>query len=117
MTEPDTFPALCGHTHLFPGARCRVQGLPDPRAFAAEPWPIEVDLRFSDGVLTEAELRTGGPAGPVLAVPAHTTGAGTPIGGRIWLIREFTTAGDEVELTIGGREQVRTPSTGGPPAA
>ncbi|MER6386923.1 hypothetical protein ACFXEL_02970 [Streptomyces sp. NPDC059382] len=100
--EADTFLAVCGHTHLFPGARCRVQGLPDPRGFAAKPWPIEVELRFSDDVVTEAALRTQDPTGPVLEVPAHTTGAGTPIDGRTWTIREFVRTGDDVELTVGG---------------
>ncbi|MFI9025475.1 hypothetical protein [Streptomyces sp. NPDC053560] len=110
VTEPDeadTFPALCGHTHLFPGARCRLQGLPDPQAFIARPWSIDVDLRFSDAVAVDAELRidhrADGPSGPVLVVPAYTTGAGTHIQGRSWLIRELTPAGDEAELTIGSR--------------
>lgn len=100
--EADTYMAVCGHTHLFPGARCRVQGLPDPHAFAGAPAPIEVDLRFSDAVIAEARLSTEHPAGPVLAVPAYTTGAGTSIGGRTWVVRALTPIGDEVELTIGG---------------
>ncbi|ALC19020.1 hypothetical protein ACH46N_05215 [Streptomyces pristinaespiralis] len=104
-SEADTFLAVCDHTHLFPGARCRLQRLPDPRAFAADPQPIDVDLRFSDGVIADAELRTGGPAGPVLTVPAYTTEAGTLIDGRAWLIRRFTSTEDEVELTIGRHAQ------------
>ncbi|MGW7314501.1 hypothetical protein [Streptomyces sp. NPDC054865] len=99
--EEAAFLAVCGHTHLFPGARCRIQGLVDPHAFAAGPWPIEVELRFSDDVVTEAELRTGDPAGPVLAVPAYTTGAGTAVAGRTWPIRECVRTGDAVELTLG----------------
>lgn len=109
MPEPSTGPnaaptclAVCGHTHLFPGARCRLVGLADPRGFAADPGPLDVALRFSDDVVTGAELRTPAPAGPVLLVPGYTTGAGTSIGGRGWLIREFAVAGDDVELTIGG---------------
>lgn len=94
--------AVCDHTHLFPGARCRVRGLPDPGAFAAGPASVELALRFSDDVVTEAEVRTTDPAGPVLAVPEYTTGAGTTVDGRTWLIREFARAGDEVELIIGG---------------
>ncbi|MYR41069.1 hypothetical protein [Streptomyces sp. SID5910] len=101
--EPDTFLALCGHTHLFPGARCRVRGLPDPHGFAADPSPVDLVLRFSDDVVTDAELRADGPAGPVLTVPAYTTGAGTPLDGRRWLVREFVRTGDEVELVIGAR--------------
>ncbi|MET7363599.1 hypothetical protein ABZS76_34865 [Streptomyces sp. NPDC005562] len=100
-TEPETVPATCGHTHLFPGARCRLQGLHDPHAFAAAPWPVGVDLRFSDGVIVDAELRAGGEADPVLTVPSYTTGAGTRINERAWLVREFTLTGTEVELTTG----------------
>ncbi|MFF4172495.1 hypothetical protein [Streptomyces sp. NPDC001744] len=98
----DTFPAVCAHTHLFPGAGCRVQGLPDPSAFAAEPRPIEVDLRFSDGVIADARLTPEDPAGPVLVVPAYTTGAGTPVAARAWAVRKLTRMGSGVELTIGG---------------
>lgn len=96
------YPAVCDHTHLFPGARCRVRGLPDPGAFAADPSPAELVLRFSDDVVTEAEVRTADPAGPVLAVPAYTTGAGTTVDGRTWLIRGLARTGDAVELIIGG---------------
>ncbi|GAA5049490.1 hypothetical protein [Streptomyces similanensis] len=98
----DTFPAVCAHTHLFPGARCRVQGLSDPGAFAADPSPLDVDLRFSDGVLTAAQLRTGTPAGAVLVVPAYTTAAGTSVDGRTWRVRELLRAGDEVEIAVAG---------------
>ncbi|WP_405642315.1 hypothetical protein [Streptomyces uncialis] len=102
MPQPDTFLAVCGDTHLYPGARCRLQGLPDPQTFADRPRPVDVLLRFSDSVTTDAELRTDGPAGAVLAVPAYTTGAGTQMEGRTWLVRGFVRMGDEVELTIGG---------------
>jgi hypothetical protein len=99
--DADTFLTVCSHTHLFPGVRCRVQGLPDPAAFAADPRPIHVDLRYSDGVIIDAELGVGAPDGPALIVPAHTTGAGTLIDSRTWSVREFTPAGEEVELRIG----------------
>ncbi|MFI2617207.1 hypothetical protein [Streptomyces sp. NPDC018584] len=101
-TEANTFPALCAHTHLFPGARCRLKGLPDPHAFTAAPWSIGVDLRFSDDAAAAAELRTGGPDGPVLAVPPYATGAGTRISERVWFVREFTWVDGEVELRLGG---------------
>ncbi|GHB35395.1 hypothetical protein GCM10010331_23430 [Streptomyces xanthochromogenes] len=105
-TEPagaQAFLAVCGNTHLFPGARCRVQGLSDPTAFAADPRPVELELRLSDDVVTEAELHPSRPVGPVLTVSAYTTGAGTTIEARTWLIREFARRGDDIELTIGGR--------------
>ncbi|MET9255416.1 hypothetical protein [Streptomyces sp. NPDC003717] len=104
-TSPtETFPALCGHSHLFPGARCRLQNLRDPGAFAAAPWPVEVDLRFSDGVVVDAVLASAGPgddAPAVLTVPAYSTAAGTAIDGRTWLVREAVRVGSEVELTMG----------------
>ncbi|MFF7604973.1 hypothetical protein [Streptomyces parvulus] len=100
--DADTYAAVCEHTHLFPGARCRVQGLPDPRGFAARPTPIDVDVRFSDGVIADARLSTDGPADLVLTVAAYTTGAGTSIGVRSWIVRGTALAGGEVELILGG---------------
>ncbi|MGW6063073.1 hypothetical protein [Streptomyces sp. NPDC055189] len=100
--EEDAYLAVCAHTHLFPGARCRIRGLADPEAFATTPRPVELALRFADDVLTEAELRTDAPAGNVLRVAAYTTGAGTSIEERSWLIRELTPTGEDVELVVGG---------------
>ncbi|WP_097867424.1 hypothetical protein [Streptomyces sp. rh34] len=101
MSHPKAYLALCTHTHLFPGARCRLQGLPDPAAFAANPAPTDVHLRFSDGTATAAELRTEPPTGPSLTVAPYTTAAGTPIDDSTWTVKEFTRKEDEVELTIG----------------
>jgi hypothetical protein len=102
-TDADAFQAVCGHTHLFPGARCLLLELPDPDGFAADPRPIDLHLRFRDDVVTAAELRIEEQAGAVLDVPPYTTGAGTPITGRTWLIRRLARAGGDVELTIGSR--------------
>ncbi|MEU6483996.1 hypothetical protein [Streptomyces sp. NPDC046887] len=99
----DTYPAVCDHTHLFAGARLRVQALPDPAAFAARPRPIEVDLRFSDGVVADTELRIPESGGPQLAVPAYTTAAGTSVDARTWTVRELRRLDDEVEVRVGGR--------------
>ncbi|MDQ0697755.1 hypothetical protein [Streptomyces sp. W4I9-2] len=104
MPHPKAYLALCTHTHLFPGARCRLQGLPHPAAFAASPEPTDVHLRFSDGTATAAELHTENtetPTGPSLTVAAYTTAAGAPIDDSTWTIKELTQKGDEVELTIG----------------
>ncbi|QWQ42761.1 hypothetical protein KME66_18545 [Streptomyces sp. YPW6] len=101
MTEPNAYAALVGHTHLFPGARCRIQGLPDARAFASAPEPADIHLWLSDGTATPAEFRTEPTAGPALAVAAHTTAAGTPIADRTWAVKGIAPKGDEVELTIG----------------
>ncbi|MFD3513044.1 hypothetical protein [Streptomyces sp. NPDC058657] len=101
--EPETYPAVCGYTHLFPGVRCRLQALPDPRAFATAPWQVGVDLQFSDGTAVDADLRTEGLPRPVLAVPEHTTGAGTRIDEHVWPVTEFLPAGDEAELRLGNR--------------
>ncbi|MFJ9888422.1 hypothetical protein ACIQRW_21485 [Streptomyces sp. NPDC091287] len=101
MPHPKAHQALCTHTHLFPGARCRLQGLPDPAAFAAAPEPTDVYLRFSDGTATAAELHTETPTGPSLTVTAYTTAAGTSIEDSTWAVKEFTQKEGEVELTIG----------------
>ncbi|WP_433401313.1 hypothetical protein [Streptomyces sp. CA-146814] len=96
--DTTTFLAICSHTHLFPGARCHLQGLPDPTTFAAAPHPLDLYLRFPDGAATDAELHTDPPA---LSVPAYTTGAGTAIAAHTWTVRDITATGAEVELTIG----------------
>ncbi|MGW6583675.1 hypothetical protein ACWF76_30560 [Streptomyces globisporus] len=101
MPDAQAYPALCTHTHLFPGARCRLQGLPHPAAFAAAPEPIEAYLRFSDGAATAAELHTGSPTGPTLTVAAYTTAAGTPIDDSTWTVKGIAQKEDDVELTIG----------------
>ncbi|MEU0981410.1 hypothetical protein ABZ488_19515 [Streptomyces griseus] len=101
MPHPRAYLALCTHTHLFPGARCRLQDVPHPEAFATTPEPIDVHLRFSDGTATAAELRTDAPTGPALTVDAHTTAAGTPLPDSTWTVKGFTAEEAEVELTIG----------------
>lgn len=101
MPHPKAYLALCTHTHLFPGARCRLQGLPHPEAFAATPEPIDVYLRFSDGTATAAELAPDAPTGPSLTVAAYTTAAGTPVDDSTWTVKGFTPKQTEVELTIG----------------
>lgn len=93
--------ARCSHTHLFPGARVLVEGVPDPAAFAVAPHPLTLALRFTDGVLTEADLVTDGAAGTVLAVPAHTTDAGTAIPDHRWSVPYAAAEGDALRLTIG----------------
>ncbi|MDX3606546.1 MULTISPECIES: hypothetical protein [Streptomyces] len=101
MSDARAYLALCTHTHLFPGARCRLQDLPHPAAFATAPEPIEVYLSFSDGTATAAALHTGSPAGPTLAVAAYTTAAGTPIDDSAWAVKGIAQKEDDVELTIG----------------
>ncbi|MET7640134.1 hypothetical protein [Streptomyces sp. NPDC005438] len=97
------FPAFCAHTHLFPGCRCRVRDLPDPQDFASDPSPVGLGLRFSDGVVAEAEILVAEAGDTVLAVPEYTTGAGTQLGERTWFVRELRPVGEEVELVLGGR--------------
>ncbi|MFJ4681358.1 hypothetical protein [Kitasatospora sp. NPDC088783] len=105
----ETFPALCAHTHLFPGARLRVRGLPDPAAFAAAPGPpnagldLDLDLHFADGSAAEGRLRATGPAVAELAVAGYTTAAGTRVDARTWEVRASVAADGGLELTVGGR--------------
>ncbi|MFH9609743.1 hypothetical protein [Streptomyces sp. NPDC017448] len=103
--------ALCSHTHLFPGVRCRLQGLHRPKAFATAPEPLDLYLRFSDGTAAAAELRTG--TATTLTVAAHTTAAGTPLDESTWSVKGMALQQDEVELTIGARSPLPPPGTPG----
>ncbi|MER5951806.1 hypothetical protein ABT127_37790 [Streptomyces sp. NPDC001904] len=96
------FLAVCGHTHLFRGARIRIRGLAAPGAFVAAPRAVDLVLRFADDVVADAELRPEGPAGTELVVAAYTTAAGTPLDGRSWTVRAVERKGDEVELAVAG---------------
>ncbi|MDQ0985276.1 hypothetical protein [Streptomyces sp. V2I9] len=100
---PPSYLALCSHTHLFPGARCRLQGLPHPEAFTSAPESIDIHLRFSDGTAAPADLRTGPGTAATLTVAAHTTAAGTSLAESAWTVKEFTPRRHEVELTIGAK--------------
>ncbi|MYT71999.1 hypothetical protein K377_06557 [Streptomyces sp. PsTaAH-137] len=105
VSEPvgaQAYLAVCGHTHLFRGARCRIRGLADPGAFVTAPRPVDLVLRFADDVVADAGLRVDGPAGAVLVVAGYTTAAGTSLDGRSWSVRELRCEGDEVELIVAG---------------
>ncbi|MEU6736717.1 hypothetical protein [Streptomyces physcomitrii] len=100
-------PAVCAHTHLFPGGSCRLRELPDPEGFAAAPRPLGLALRFSDGVVVaDAELLVAEDGDTVLTVPAYTTGAGTPISERLWPVRKLLPDGEEVEVRVGAPAQL-----------
>ncbi len=58
-------------THLFPGARGRVEGPPEGVCM----------VRFSDGVEVPGEI-----AGGVLDLAPHVTAAGTAIPARRWAV-------------------------------
>ncbi|MDT0266470.1 hypothetical protein RM844_09185 [Streptomyces sp. DSM 44915] len=100
------YPAVCGFSHLFRGARVRVQGLPDPAGYVAAPAPVSLELLFSDGVTLLAEVLVDAGGAALLAVPAYTTEAGAAIAERRWPVREFAVVGEpvaDVELTLDGR--------------
>lgn len=59
------------HSHLYPGARGRIEG----------PGQGDCVLEFSDGALAFGTLD-----GPVLSVGAHRTAAGTEIPAKRWQI-------------------------------
>ncbi|MET9148746.1 hypothetical protein [Streptomyces sp. NPDC004042] len=86
MTE-----AHVGHTHLFPGARVRVDGLTSPR-------PCGLRLRFADGEETAAEVLVSEAGEAALAVEAYTTRAGTRLPARTWTVREH--GADDGGLTL-----------------
>lgn len=60
------------HSHLYPGARGRIEG----------PGQGDCVLEFSDGALAFGTLD-----GPVLSVGAHRTAAGTEIPAKRWRIQ------------------------------
>lgn len=104
LPDPEgVFTATCAHTHLFPGSRCQVLGLPDPTGFAAAPRPVGLLLRFSDDAEAEAELLVSPDSGAVLVVSAHATRAGTRIGEHTWHVSGLNGAGEELEILLGGR--------------
>ncbi|MEV0588303.1 hypothetical protein [Nonomuraea sp. NPDC050310] len=86
-------PAWAEHTHLFPGAQVRVDGL-------TEPEPAALHLRLSDGTEVEAELLTG-PHGALVEVAGYTSAAGTRLPARGWPVRSWERAGDGVVLRLG----------------
>ncbi|MDT0431041.1 hypothetical protein [Streptomyces salyersiae] len=92
-------PVRTGHTHLFPGTRLLLDGA----APALRPRALE--LEFSDGVHTPAELLA--PVRPddpwLLAVESYRTAAGTPLPARSWLVAGVTDREDGTELRLGGR--------------
>lgn len=94
------YPAVCDHTHLFRGARVRVQGLADPAGYAARPLPLDLELVFSDGVVLTVEVLVSDGSGAALAVPAHTTEAGASLPERTWPIRGFDVRRSDVELAL-----------------
>lgn len=98
-----TYQADCPHSHLFRGERVLIRGLPDPLAYAASPTPLDLDLRFSDGASTDAELVVSATGGAALTVTAYTTVAGTALPDRTWLVQEVRVSGDEAEAVVGSR--------------
>ncbi|MEU6481978.1 hypothetical protein ABZ858_34915 [Streptomyces sp. NPDC047017] len=95
--------AHVGHSHLFPGARVRVEHLSALR-------PCALRLCFSDGERAPAEILLSPSGEAVLAVEEYTTGAGTRLPARTWAVREYGPddgdgdGGTEaVTLRLGGR--------------
>lgn len=101
--DAGTHSAVCGHTHLFPGARVRVRDLPDPAAHAAAPRPLALVLDFSDGASATAELLVSPTGEAALRVGAYTTHAGTRLPERTWLVHALAAVEGDVELAVGTR--------------
>ncbi|MED7924387.1 hypothetical protein SMD20_09100 [Nonomuraea sp. LP-02] len=86
-------------THLFPGAAVVLPGPDELR-------PVGLVINFADGARAQAEVLLpagGGAAGALLSVTAHTTGAGTALPARMWLIRAAEPGPDGLVLRLGGR--------------
>ncbi|WP_059008177.1 hypothetical protein [Streptomyces specialis] len=103
MDRTGRYAGVCGHTHLFRGARVRVKGVTDPGSYVAAPAPMGLLVRFSDGTTADAEVVVSADGAAALGVAAHTTRAGTRIPERVWTVREFTADDGDVEAVVGER--------------
>lgn len=94
------------HSHLFPGARIRVEGLDAPAAHLDTPQPLSFVVRFADDEEAAAEVLVPGDGRPdstVLAVEAHTTRAGTALPAQSWMIKEYLLDAGALVLRLGVR--------------
>ena len=94
------------HSHLFPGARVRIEGFDDPAAQVDIPQPHIFALHFADCEEAAAELlvpEDGDPGSSVLAVEAHTSRAGTELPAQSWTIKEYLLDGGALVLRLGVR--------------
>ncbi|MFI5664654.1 hypothetical protein [Streptomyces sp. NPDC051684] len=106
MGSTDQPRAHTGHSHLFPGARIRVEGLDAPTAHVDTPQPLTFVVQFADGEEAAAEVLVPGDGRPdstVLAVEAHTSRAGTDLPAQSWMIKEYLLDGDALVLRLGVR--------------
>ncbi|MGP3776028.1 hypothetical protein ACTWJ8_34900 [Streptomyces sp. SDT5-1] len=106
MGSADQPRAQVDHSHLFPGARVRVEGLEAPSAQLDDPQPLTFVVHFADGEEAAAELLVpgdGDPGSSVLAVEAHTSRAGTELPAQSWMIKEYLLDGGALVLRLGVR--------------
>lgn len=73
---------IASHSHLFRGARLRSEDLPSD---IPPDGHLEVTVKFSDGSSAEATY-SAAPTGPLLAVNAYETSAGTVLENKAWLL-------------------------------
>lgn len=76
MADETAIRLMPWHSHLYPGARGRIEG----------PGQGDCVLEFPDGALAFGTLD-----GPVLSVRAHRTAAGTDIPAKRWRIERHGT--------------------------
>ena len=73
-----------GNTHLFPGARlCCLEKESDARFAAGD----DVIVEFSDGNVVRGRVAEAAPGTVTLAMDAHRTMRGAPIGEKRWALR------------------------------
>ncbi|OFI37126.1 hypothetical protein BIU82_08450 [Arthrobacter sp. SW1] len=93
-----TYDAFASHSHLFRGARVRV----DMSGFTGALEPLGLRLHFADGSLTTAELLlAASDRGAALDVARYRTASGTVIPEKTWTVTAERTSGGGMELKIG----------------
>ncbi|MBR8744356.1 hypothetical protein [Nocardiopsis sp. MG754419] len=94
--------AHVGYSHLFPGARMRVEA--ESGHGAIHHTPEEFGVEFSDGARSSARLlREDGESPPVLVVAGYTTARGTRVDERVWTVAAAVPADGGVDLRLGQR--------------
>ncbi|MFT4028645.1 MAG: hypothetical protein QM675_02115 [Protaetiibacter sp.] len=97
-------PARASHSHLFPGATILVEGEDRSWAEGGRLDPIGLDILFSDGATTTAELLVAeGREDAALEVEAYRTSAGTELPRAVWRVREAVEADGRILLRLGAK--------------
>lgn len=87
------------NTHLFRGARLRLE---QRKPF--ERLPSMAHVRFSDGVVVEADVSRAPDNALILELAAYRTAAGTSIAAKGWSVARFEPLDDGAGVLVVGRQ-------------